>query len=171
MTLIGSKEGAYASPLKATPRYELSYQGSLWAQATLGSDAATVTIESTNPLVPPSLPALVTVKLATEHPISCTIRTSAVKMWPTASHKVLERSFRGAEQLLALLDARGLPWAQIEIGDQVHLFDPSGRERARVLRAFDKNGGRLVLRCWDELGKEIALFGRADSARAAMDLA
>lgn len=134
----------------------LSYHGLRWARALLNSGTDSVTIGCSTPQDPSLFPTLVTVELDLERPLTCSVRETAVKSWPTTSRKVLDRTLRGAEQLLALVDPRGLPWAEIEIGDQVHLFDPSGRERARVLRAFDQDGSRLALRCWDESGYELS---------------
>jgi hypothetical protein len=144
-----------ATPFLGT-LHSLSYRGLIWAKASLNMDASAVTIGSQSLHDPRRFPAIVEVQLETTRPLGCQVRAGSVRSWPTELHKILERPLRGAEQLLALIDARGQPWAELEIGDQVHLFDPSGRERARIIRAWDPNGSRLAMRCWDESGAELA---------------
>lgn len=141
--------------LTAGPCHRLFFHGTRWAQASLNPDADAVTIGCMNPHDPAGVQACVKVVLLIDRPLACTVDACAVKSWPTSARKVLERLPKGAEQLLGLVDMLGRPWAEIEIGDQVHLFDPSGRERARILRTWSDGRGQLTLRCWNELGQEV----------------
>ncbi|MBL9007047.1 MAG: hypothetical protein JNJ46_22510 [Myxococcales bacterium] len=137
----------------------LSYREATWAQASLTTDGSTVTLGCRSSSDPARFPLMVRVLLETQIPLACIVEASALASWPNAARGTGERPLRGAAQLLRLVDLRGQPWAQIEIGDQVHLFDPSGHERARIMRSWDTRGSRLILRCWDETGKELTHNG------------
>jgi hypothetical protein len=142
--------------LNAGTVFSLSYRGAIWAQASLNPDASEVTLGCRSLHDPVRFPSVVRVLLDATSPLECTIDPSVLTSWPSAPNSVWDRPLRGAAQLMRLVDPRGYPWAQIEIGDQVRLFDPSGRERARIIRSWDQGGGRLVLRCWDERGTELS---------------
>lgn len=137
----------------------LSYREATWAQASLDPDGSAVSLCCRSSIDPTRFPLMVRVLLEAQVPLACIVEASALASWPNAPRGTGERLPRGAAQLLRLVDLRGQPWAQIEIGDQVHLFDPSGHERARIIRSWDSCGSRLVLRCWDEVGKELIHTG------------
>lgn len=140
--------------------YDLTFGGNLFAHASLTTDGSYASLGCTNPQERRSFPTRVQVLVEKTKNVACTAYGNSDPKVPLASRVVLERTLGGAVQQLELEDALGKPWARLEIGEQVRLFDLSGRERVRITRMSDAGMEpvmtRLSLSCWDEQGQELA---------------
>ena len=140
--------------------HSLTSGGEPFAHASLDVGGSYATLGCPDPADRWSSPTRVQVSAETPGKVVCTAYANADPASPSSARVVLERTLGGEVQRFELGDARGAPWGQLEVGEQVRLFDLSGRERARITCASEPGAAKparthLSLRCWDEQGQEL----------------
>jgi hypothetical protein len=148
--------GAEHQPPSAGRSATLSHRGAVWAHATIDESGNNVSLGCTLPKDPWSFPSRVTLQLEPGRKIECTVYANGSNVPSHANRLVLRHDLGDGQQKLALVDAAGAPWAEVELSDEVRLFDLSGRERVRITSEWGLTGRRLHLRCLDESGHELS---------------
>lgn len=148
--------GANHQPPPGGESIDLRYRGAAWAHVTLDDRRSYVSLCCPMPSDPYSFPVRVSMQIESGRKITCTVYANGSNVPSPASRLVLHHNLGEGKQKLALVDAAGGPWAEVELLEELRLFDLAGRERVRVTSEWSVSGRHFKLHCVDEAGQPVS---------------